>query len=94
MNAISKGLVDLGNPSLQMQRLCKHMGHKIPVNYDEQQAQLTFDMGKCEMSAGETTLTIECFADNNDDLATIVDVVERHLVSIAWKDEPKVSWQK
>lgn len=93
MSFQSVSQVTLSNPSQQIARLCKHMGHKIPTEFTETEGKLTFDFGVCELSADAETLTMRCNADSQESLAQMQDIMGRHLEQLAWKDEPKVVWQ-
>lgn len=85
--------VTLTNPSRQLLRLCKHMGHKIPITHDEEKAELTFEFGVCQMLAEGNTLTMYCQTGSQEELEQMQDIMARHLEQIAWQDEPKITWQ-
>src|SRR5699024_12583919 len=76
-NSLSK--VTLTNPSMQLVRLCKHMGHKIPIEHDEDKAKFTFEFGLCQLLAEGNTLTMYCQTGSQDDLEKMQDIMARHL---------------
>jgi len=93
MDFSSVSRVALSNPSQQLVRLCKHMGHKIPAEYNETEGELKFEFGVCKLSATEAQLAMFCEANSLESLDKMQDIMGRHLEQLAWKDEPKVTWQ-
>lgn len=80
------------NASRYLQQLCKHFAHKIPVSFDETQGRITFDMGECRLSATGSQLRLEARAQSPESLPTLEDVVARHLVRFAFREELAVTW--
>lgn len=89
----SSSQVALSNPSQQIARLCKHMGHKIPTEFGDAEGSLTFEFGLCKLTATNDTLTMHCNADSAESLEKMQDIMGRHLEQLAWKDEPSITWQ-
>lgn len=92
MDFSSVSRVALSNPSQQLVRLCKHMGHKIPAAYSETEGELKFEFGACKLSAADNQLAMYCEANSLASLDKMQDIMGRHLEQLAWKDEPKVTW--
>jgi hypothetical protein len=84
--------VATAHASRYLQQLCKHWGHKYPVEF-------TPEHGRIEMSAA--VLVLDAYPDSlglhltaaGDDLERMEGVVERHLERFAFKEELKFAWQ-
>ena len=86
------GTASTGHASLYLKKLCRHFSHKVETEFDDHQGAIHFPFGTCELSADATSLQLHCQADS-DQLATLRDVIERHLVRFATRDTLTVNWQ-
>lgn len=74
-------------------QLCKHFGHKIPTSFADNKGRIEFDGGVCELNADdENVLVMVVSAGGPDKLATLEDVIDRHLKRFAFKEELSVAW--
>ena len=74
-------------------QLCKHFAHKIPATFADNKGRIEFDGGVCELNAeDESALILAVSAGSADKLATLEDVVDRHLKRFAFKEELNVVW--
>jgi hypothetical protein len=53
---------------------------------------VNFSSGLCRLSADEDRLTLEVSADSGETIATLRDVVERHLVRFAFREDLTLAW--
>ena len=79
--------------SSYLQQLCKHFGHKIPATFDEAKGQLTFPSGECRLTAEPGLLVIEVETPDPAQIAQLADVIERHLLRFAFREELVLDWQ-
>ena len=79
--------------SRYLQQLCKHFAHKIPATFDEHAGHVSLKVGECRLKAEGTTLHILLEAPNAEDMEQLKDVVVRHLVRFAFREELAVDWQ-
>lgn len=86
------GSVETEKASRYLQQLCKHFGHKIPVEFDEGSGRLEFEPGLCLMRAPQGRLDIYCAARDADGLEVLRKVVGDHFERFAWKDSLTVAW--
>ena len=86
------GTASTEHASLYLKKLCRHFSHKVETEFDDHQGRIQFPFGTCELSADATTLQLHCQADT-DQMATLRDVIERHLVRFATRDTLTVNWQ-
>ena len=79
--------------SRYLQQLCKHFAHKRPVTFDEHAGEISFTAGECRLRAEGGALRILLDAPSAEDMAQLKDVVIRHLVRFAFREELAVDWQ-
>ena len=74
-------------------QLCKHFAHKIPATFVDNRGRIEFDGGVCELDAGdENALVLAVSTTGADKLATLEDVIDRHLKRFAFTEELSVAW--
>ena len=79
--------------SKYLQQLCKHFAHKLAVTFDEHAGSITFSIGECRLKADSSTLHIDLTAPSAEDMEQLKDVVIRHLVRFAFREELQPTWQ-
>lgn len=84
--------VTTANASRYMQQMCKHFGHKVPVEFDTISASVDFPFGDCRMKASEGELDIVCTSDTDETLERTKQVIYDHLVRFAWREKPVIVW--
>jgi hypothetical protein len=90
----SQAIIQTANARRYLGQFCKHFAHKLPVELDPALAsgQVAFGAGLCRLSADEETLTMEVGAEAPETVAALQDVVERHLVRFAFREELSLRW--
>lgn len=84
--------VNSENASRYLVQLCKHFAHKRPAEYDEAQGRITFEPGRCLLTATADELVITCEAQSAADLAIVKSVVQDHIVRFGWRESLAISW--
>ncbi|WP_343051871.1 DUF2218 domain-containing protein [Mycoplana rhizolycopersici] len=79
--------------SRYLQQLCKHFAHKRPVEFDSRSGHISFGVGDCRLSADDTVLRISLASPDQEQMAQLQDVVVRHLVRFAFREELGVTWR-
>ena len=79
--------------SKYIHKLCKHFTHRVPAEWNESKGTVHFEMGKCSITATNTTLTFVCEAQTDDDLYAILETVKSHFDRFALKDQLELNWQ-
>ena len=79
--------------SKYLQQLCKHFQHKIPASFDEAKGSISFPAGEAKLAAEAGALEIVVEARKAEDLEGLKDVVARHLVRFAFREELDVPWR-
>lgn len=82
------------NASRYLQQLCKHFAHKRPVTFDERSGQIDFSAGICRLGADDNTLKLALSSADDAQMAQLQDVVARHLVRFAFREELKIDWRQ
>lgn len=91
----SEARVATAVPRRYLGQLCKHFQHKLPVTLEERHGRIEFPAGTCEMNApDEATLTLHVSAADEAALTRLEDVVARHLVRFAFREEPEIHWTR
>jgi len=90
-----RGLAEVAmpQPSRYLQQLCKHFAHKLPVTHDAASGRIEFPMGVCELAAEDGVLRLTCISPDAEQLARLEDVVARHLVRFAFREELVIDWK-
>lgn len=81
------------NASRYLQQLCKHFAHKLEVAFDEKAGSVRFSIGHCRLEAGDRSLQLSLDAPEAAALAELQEVVERHLIRFAFREELSIEWQ-
>ena len=92
--ATSTTRIETAFASRYLQQLCKHFAHKIPVEVSPTVGRITFPLGPVDLSADETHLTITVATDDAGRLGELEDVVARHLVRFAFREELSIDWTR
>jgi uncharacterized protein len=75
-------------------QLCKHFAHKVDVSHSDGHGECRFICGTAIMDAHETSLLIRVSAADEDQSAETQDVIERHLLRFAFREELQpLQWQ-
>jgi uncharacterized protein len=81
------------NASKYLQQLCKHFQHKLPASFDPAAGAITFPMGEVKLAAEPQTLALALESASDEDLERLKDVVARHLLRFAFREELTVDWR-
>ncbi|HVI34100.1 DUF2218 domain-containing protein [Phenylobacterium sp.] len=74
-------------------QLCKHFAHRLPVSHGERAGRIGFPAGDVDLRAEAETLSIALTAPGPAELEALKDVVVRHLVRFAFREELAVAWR-
>jgi len=90
-----RSLAEVATPNAgrYMQQLCKHFQHKRPVTFDQRSGQIAFPMGECRLDASEGVLKLALAAPDDAQMAQLQDVVARHLLRFAFREEMQIDWR-
>lgn len=75
--------VTTDTPQRLITRLCKHWGHKFPVQFDDRQGQIELSIGHCRLNALENALQVNLQAEDEQQLQQLQTVVAEHLQRMA-----------
>lgn len=92
-SATSRAAIATGQASRYLQQLCKHFAHKLAVRFDEHEGEIVFPIGDCRLKADGAALHLDLSAPNAADMAQLKEVVIRHLVRFAFREDLEVGWQ-
>ena len=86
--------VETSNASRHLQQLCKHFAHKVPTRFDRADGRIEFPIGEVVLSADAAGLDLSLACRSASERADLEDVVARHLVRFAFRDELTVDWHR
>ena len=88
----STAAIHMLQPERLMKRLCKHWGHKFPVELSEQQGSIELPLGICRMLCTDI-LQVELHSDV-EQISQLQQVVADHLRRMASSEELVIDWQQ
>lgn len=94
--AAARSVAEVGTAkaSRYLQQLCKHFQHKLPVTFDPHAGHIAFSIGECDLTADETRLTMTVTAPDATQMPQLQDVVARHLLRFAFREEMRIDWHQ
>ena len=75
-------------------QLCKHFAHKVPARFEDGSGEIEFAAGTCRLVADGDRLSLTARAGTPEALAQVEDVVARHLVRFAFREDLAIEWQR
>ena len=91
---ITEATVATPHGAAYTKRLVRHFAHKIPAEVEGCTGRLEFQFGVCTIENDDEHMHIRIDVPDAGLLDRAEDVVARHLVRMANKDKPFVSWQR
>ena len=79
--------------SRYLQQLCKHWGHRFPVESRADFGEIALPLGPCTLQASADSLVIVVKSGAPDELAKLQQVVEDHIRRFAFREELVFDWQ-
>lgn len=92
-NVSAAARVPTAHASRYLQQLCKHFAHKLPVTFDPNTGNIRFSIGDCDLQADGERLKLNLTSPDGSQMTQLKDVVIRHLVRFAFREELAVAWQ-
>lgn len=77
--------------SRYLQQLCKHFGHKVPVEFDAMNGSITLPFGTCVLLARDEELILTLAGG---DIGKLEEVIGSHLERFAFRESLNVTWAK
>jgi hypothetical protein len=93
MNATA--IIPTENARRYLGQFVKHFAHKLPFVRHEsnEHGEVEFPLGLCTLDADATRLAIIVNAGSADEIDRLKDVVDRHLIRFAFREELAIDWQ-
>jgi hypothetical protein len=88
----SRASVATESPERYAKQLLSHLGRRRDPVAEGDGHRLMFDVGSCLVTPEPDTLVLVATADNQEALATVKDVVGRHLERFGQRNELVVTW--
>ena len=91
---ITKASVTTAHGAAYTRRLCKHFSHRIPASAEGNRGRIEFPFGVCTIDCDDEAMHICIELEDAGNVDRAEGVVADHLVRMANKDEPAVTWQR
>lgn len=79
--------------SRYLQQLCKHFGHKVPVEFTPETGRVSLPFGACEFAATSEALTLTATSEAAN-LPKLEQFLGSHLSRFAFRENPTIEWQR
>lgn len=89
----STATISTNRANSYLQQLCKHFGHKVPVEFTPETGRINLPFGTCELQAVETTLTLTASGELGS-LKRLEQVISDHLARFAFRENITLTWQR
>ena len=83
------------NAKRYLGQFVKHFSHKLPFVRHEtnEHGEVEFPLGLCTLDADEQRLSIIINAGSAEEIGQLKDVVDRHLLRFAFREDIAINWQ-
>src|SRR5689334_1712559 len=88
----SRAEVATDAPERYAKQLASHLGHRVAVTETPERPVLAFDAGRGTVAVADGAVVLEAVADSPAALATVQDVLGRHLERFGAKAQLVVTW--
>lgn len=89
----SQARFETPNGSRYLQQLCKHLGHRADVTFDETSGKVQLRPGLATLTADTDGLSVVVTAPDADGIDQTRHVIEDHLVRFAFREKlEKLDW--
>ena len=75
-----------------MKQLCRHWGHKFPVEFDDVRGAIDMGEVRCRMEAGAEALSVVVEMTHEADQARMEQVVAEHLQRFGFRETLIFEW--
>ena len=91
---ISTATVATAHAQRYMVQLCKHFGHKVTAEFDDQGGRIAFPMGETRLAVGPEGLALSAEANTPEELVRLEEVIASHLKRFAFREpDLAVDWR-
>ncbi|MDE1906488.1 MAG: DUF2218 domain-containing protein [Rhodospirillales bacterium] len=93
MNATA--IIPTASAKRYLGQFVSHFSHKLPAlrEPDNSQGEVSFTTGLCTMDADAQKLSIILNAADEAGLTRLKEIVDRHLLRFAFREELEIAWQ-
>lgn len=90
----SAARVETEHAGRYMRQMTSHFGHKVPTTCGEAEGSVAFDFGTCRFAVESDALILTGESASEEELARLEDVIAKHLVRFAWREELAIGWTR
>ena len=89
---ISSAEVKTANAASYMKQICRHWGHKFPVEFDDAAGRIELPQARCVLTATAEELAVRLEMTEEADQSRMEKVVEEHLQRFGFREELVFVW--
>jgi uncharacterized protein len=92
----ARSMAEIATPQATryLTQLCKHFQHRRPVSLADADGHIAFTTGNCALHAETGVLRLSLDAADDDQLHQLQDVVARHLLRFAFREDMQIAWHR
>ncbi len=90
---VSTAIVTTEHASKYLQQLCKHFGHKVPVEFTSEEGHVSLPFGSCQLRASADALTLQATGGSGD-IGRLEAFLGSHLERFAFRENPEINWRR
>ncbi len=90
---VSTANVTTENASKYLQQLCKHFGHKVPVEFTPAEGKVSLPFGSCQLRASTDALMLQATGGEGE-IEKLENFLGSHLERFAFRENPQITWQR
>jgi hypothetical protein len=91
---VSTARIDVERPERYVTRMCRHFGHRLPVEFTKERGSIRFEVGTCLLATEPNQLVLLAEAEDEERLGRLESVVSSHLERFGTEDELRVRWTR
>lgn len=76
-----------------LKQLCKHFGHKVPIELTETEGRIELPFGICRMVADDAALAMTVEGETAE-IERLEKVIGDHLSRFAFRENPAITWRR
>lgn len=94
-NVNATAIIPTASARRYLGQFVSHFAHKLPAarESDNSQGEVSFSTGLCTLDADGQKLSIIVNAATEEDLSQLKDVVDRHLLRFAFREDLLIAWR-
>lgn len=91
---LSEAAVSTEKAGSYMKQLCRHWGHRFPVEFDDAHGRIEMPAMLCLLDATADSLAVRLELDEGADQDRMEEVVREHIQRFAFREQLAFQWKR